>query len=256
MDRHSSQRLNFWFNPRWIAFSMVLFSSLGCNTKAFCHSEASCNSKRAALVNTELGLEYLAKGQVARAKNKLNHALALSPKSAEVHGAMAYFLEQSGEIKEAEKEHQQAIYYCKKENRKERARLTEPRDSRGLGAVTCSGAVYNNYGAFLCRQSRFEEADLAFKRSLQDKHYERIAEVYENAGRSALKWEAACTRKNSSAERRTSLLTLAEQYFTSALQHDPRLEKAQIEITHIQHRLRHTLRHKNHGRNHEQKELS
>ena len=119
---------------------------------------------KAATANIELGLGYLSQGQIARAKAKLNYALKLSPTIPETHSAMAYFFEKAGENVESEKEHKKAIKYS-----------------------TNKGAVYNNYGAFLCRKTRYKEADSAFKRALEDKNYPRSAEVYENAGVCALK---------------------------------------------------------------------
>lgn len=148
---------------------------------------------KAALVNVELGLGYLAQGQVARAKTKLTHALKLAPDLSESHAAMAYFLERTGEISRAEEEHKKAMKLGKEK-----------------------GAVYNNYGAFLCRQARLKEADKAFKEALRDKNYARTAEVYENAGICALK-------SNNTPQ--------AEMYFLNALRHDPKRTQALLELT-------------------------
>ena len=104
--------------------------------------------EKAALANVELGLGYLAQGQVVRAKAKLTHALQLAPHLAEGYSAMGYFWEMTGEIKDAEKYHKKAI------------RL-----------ATQAGDVYNSYGTFLCRRSRFAEAEQAVERALIDKTY-------------------------------------------------------------------------------------
>lgn len=149
--------------------------------------------QKAAIVNIELGLGYLAQGQVARAKNKLTHAAKLAPDIAEPHSALAYFFERVGETKEAHKEHKKAI------------RL-------GNG----KGAVYNNYGAFLCRQNKFKEADLAFQKAFLDKEYARTAEVFENAG--------ICSVKADNLE-------AASQYLKTALLQDPKRTNAMLELT-------------------------
>ena len=146
---------------------------------------------RAALVNVELGLGYLSQGQVARAKTKLTHALKLAPKISETHAAMAYFLEMIGEFKDAERAHKKALGFSGR------------------------GAVYNNYGAFLCRRGRLKEADEAFKVAIADKEYARTAEVYENAGLCALKWPD---------ERK------ATEYLTIAVRRDPSRASAFLEL--------------------------
>lgn len=148
--------------------------------------------QKAAMVNVELGLGYLAQGQVARAKNKLTHAVKLAPNAAEPHSAMAYFLEKVGSEKDSEREHKKAL-------------------KLGNG----KGAVFNNYGAFLCRQGRLEEADSAFQRALLDKEYARTAEVYENAGVCALKGTD---------------LHAADHYLKTALKQDPKRSNALLEL--------------------------
>jgi type IV pilus assembly protein PilF len=147
---------------------------------------------RAALINVELGLGYLSQGQVARAKTKLTHAVKLGPKISETHSAMAYFLEMVGELKDAEREHKKAV---------------------GLSG---QGAVYNNYGAFLCRRGRLKEADQAFHAAIKDKEYPRTAEVYENAGLCALKWPDD---------------SKATEYLTIAVRRDPSRSSAFLELT-------------------------
>ncbi len=148
--------------------------------------------QRAALTNVELGLGYLSQGQVARAKTKLTHAIKLAPKSAETHSAMAYFLEMVSDFKEAEREHKKAVSL----------RLS-------------NGAVYNNYGAFLCRRNRYKEADQAFHQALEDKDYARTAEVYENAGLCAIK---------------STDLDAAASYLATAIQRDPNRGTAILEL--------------------------
>lgn len=148
--------------------------------------------QKAALVNIELGLGYLEQGQVARAKTKLTHALKLAPQSSEARSAMAYFLEMTGDYKEAEKSHKKAVRLAKQK-----------------------GAAYNNYGAFLCRRTRFKEADRVFQLALEDKNYARTAEVYENAG--------LCAKE-------AGRLPEAIDYWKTALLRDPMSNKALLEL--------------------------
>jgi type IV pilus assembly protein PilF len=147
---------------------------------------------KAALINIELGLGYLEQGQVSRAKTKFIRALKLAPRVSETHSAMSYFWEMTGEFKDAEKEHKKAISFS-----------------------TMKGAVYNNYGAFLCRRDRLKEADHAFLQALQDKQYAHTAEIYENAGLCAVKADN---------------LSKAKEYFQTSIVRDPRRSTVLIEL--------------------------
>lgn len=148
--------------------------------------------RKAALTNVELGLGYLSQGQVVRAKSKLTQAIKLAPEIPETHSAMSYFLEMTGEYREAEKQHRKAL------------RLSDSK-----------GAVYNNYGAFLCRRGRFKEADRAFNEALEDKEYSRTAEVYENAGLCAV---------------RAATVDKARHYLSTAVRRDPHRASAMLEL--------------------------
>lgn len=142
------------------------------------------DNAKAGLINVKLGLGYLEQGQVTRAREKLNHALELAPNLSEAHSAMAYLLESADELAAAEKEYKKAISLTRE-----------------------AGAFYNNYGAYLCRQKRFAEADRAFKLAVKDRKYLRVAEVYESAGICAL--QAGEEAK-------------AKKYFQTAIKRDPR----------------------------------
>lgn len=148
--------------------------------------------KKAALINVELGLGYLGQGQVARAKNKLTHAVKIAPELPETHSAMAHFLEMVGENGDAEKEHKKAIKQASNK-----------------------GAFYNNYAVFLCRQKRYKEADNTFQEALNDKEYDHSAEVYENAGVCALKWPD---------------VEKARTYLEAAVRRDPTRTNAMLEL--------------------------
>ncbi len=211
MHKHSSQRLNL---GKLVA---ALLSSI-CVTACAQHSLKDCarletkqtsnvslaqmqesstepEHKKAALVNIELGLNYLSSEQFARAKHKLMHAAQLAPNAVEPHSALAYFFEKSGDIKEAEQEHKKALR---------------------LGGN--KGAVSNNYAVFLYKQNRFKEAKQAFQRALADKQYAHSAEVHENAGLCALKLFD---------------MKQAEQYFYTAVRQDPKRSQALLELAAI-----------------------
>ncbi|MDB6096449.1 MAG: pilF [Francisellaceae bacterium] len=188
--------------PVWLICGLVVgLSSCQMSNKASStnlnagqlHSLKGPQLEKAAQINIELGLNYLEQGEMARAKSKFMHALELSPHSPEVHSALAFFLERIGDIKEAQLHHLKALKYAR-----------------------VNGMVYNNYGAFLCRQNRTKEADAAFQKSLHDKTYPRTAEVLENAGLCALKIPD---------------YKKAEHYLLTAIQQDPLRAKAMIALS-------------------------
>lgn len=152
---------------------------------------------KAAMLNVDMGEKYLAQGQVVRAKKKFMHALELKPKSPEVNTSVGYFYETVGDIKEAELHYRKAISY----------------------AEGSKGQFYNNYGAFLCRQERYKDADRAFNSAINDKQYLDTAAAFENAG--------LCCLKQGNMEK-------AHEYLETAVLRDPRLVVATTELANIE----------------------
>lgn len=151
--------------------------------------------QKAALYNTQLGLAYLKQGDRVRAKQKLLKALTQNPKSPDVNASMAYFLEQSGEMHNAQIYYRKAIYYSSEH-----------------------GAQLNNYGAFLCRRGHYDRAEVYFMRAARDVNYENTGRVYENAGLCA---EASKDKPK------------AIRYFIKALEHDPSQKQSLYELVNI-----------------------
>lgn len=114
---------------------------------------------KASRLNVQLGLGYLRQGDNVRAKRKLLSALEQNPNSFQAQGAMAYFLEKTGDMAEA------ATYY-----------------QRAMSLAPGRGEPLNNYGAFLCRQKQYRESIAYFEKAVTDKRYIKSAAAYENAG--------------------------------------------------------------------------
>ncbi|MFO1258704.1 MAG: type IV pilus biogenesis/stability protein PilW [Gammaproteobacteria bacterium] len=155
-------------------------------------SAAKIDTTKAAKLNLELGLTYLNEGYVERAKSKLNHALKLAPELSEVHYALGYYYEKVSEYDQAEKSYRKAINL----NRN-------------------GGKEHNNYGAFLCRQKRYREAEKEFLLALKDPNYVNTAELYENAG--------ICV--NAIPD-----IASASGYFEKSLKHDPRRPTSLLQL--------------------------
>lgn len=161
-------------------------------TEATQDIDSKVDLMKAARLNLELGLTYLNEGHIERAKFKLNHALSLAPELSEVHYALGYYYEKVSEYDKSEKSYRQAINL----NRN-------------------GGKEHNNYGAFLCRQKRYREAEKEFLLAMKDPSYVNTAEVLENAG--------LCVNPIPDT-------VGAAGYFERALRHDPKRPTSLLEL--------------------------
>lgn len=146
--------------------------------------------------NMQLGLAYLKQGDRSRAKRKLFLALSQAPDSPSVNAAMAYFMEKSGETEKA-----QDFY------------------KKAMAAAPGAGAQLNNYGAFLCRQGQYKQAEKYFLTAVQDIKYEHTAGAYENAGLCAMAIPDQVA---------------ARKYFAKALEQDPSLAQSLYELVRLE----------------------
>jgi type IV pilus assembly protein PilF len=150
------------------------------------------HNPRAAKINVQLAMGYLKQGNVQQAQSKMELAMQQDKQSSVVLGGMAYFLEKTGEPEKADAYYRQAIQHAEDK-----------------------GEANNNYGAFLCRKKHYSDAITYFLKAVNDQHYQTAGEAYENAGICALKIPD---------ER------LAEHYFRKALEKQPRLPTALLEM--------------------------
>ena len=176
-----------------------LLSLQACQYNATVQAEKEVKSQKrddASAYNVQLGMGYLKQGDTPRAKKKLLTALELTPESADVNAAMAYYLEKTGNLSDATK------YYRK-----------------ALSLAPDSGSQLNNYGTFLCRAGKYDEAEIYFLKAIKDVNYVNSAGAYENAGLCA----AAIPD-----------YPKAESYFIKALEQDSRRKQSLYELTSIE----------------------
>lgn len=107
----------------------------------------------------ELGIGYLRNGDYQRAKDRLNRALEIDPRSATVHTTFGLVFQLEGELELAERYFKSAIRHDPD--------LTQAR---------------NNYGAFLFAQKRYQEAIEQLSRASENRFYVNRASVFENLG--------------------------------------------------------------------------
>ncbi|WP_101775314.1 type IV pilus biogenesis/stability protein PilW [Pasteurella oralis] len=118
---------------------------------------ATFNKQQAAKARVELGLGYLAQRQFTQAKLNFDKALAYAPNYYLVHSALAYFYQEQGAFQLANQAYLAALNLA-------------PQQSD----------VLNNYGVFLCKQAKFEQAYTQFNHALATANYYQQADTYEN----------------------------------------------------------------------------
>lgn len=169
-----------------IAGSMLL-ALTGCVTETtYVGKDAvrdGVDNKAAAKTRLNLAMGYMQKGEMSQAKINIEKALAFDPDNPDAYLTQAYYFQTVGDIKSAEKSYQQLL----------------SRDGKNPNAL-------NNYGAFLCSNKRFAEADKQFNLALQQPEYVRMDDTYENA--------ALCALKSGNKQK-------AAQYFDLAIGYNP-----------------------------------
>lgn len=139
--------------------------------------------EQAVIYNVQLGVQYLQSGRRDLARERLERALQIDPRSSSAHSAMALYWEQTGEVERADESHRAAVRYGD----------DDPN-------------IMNNYGTFLCRQGRYEESEEFFLAAATDRSYRTPEAAYTNAG--------IC-------QRRAGELARAEELLRRALTIDP-----------------------------------
>ena len=146
-----------------LLLGLFLIALIGCTTTTSTDSSTSLN-KKASEINTELGVKYLSRGELELADQKLRRALQQDPRSATTNWVFALLQERLGENEVAEKHFRKAI-------------SLDPKDSR----------AHNNYGTFLCKQDRIQEAEKEFLLAIENPLYAQADSAYANAGICILK---------------------------------------------------------------------
>jgi type IV pilus assembly protein PilF len=146
----------------------------------------------AAAYNTELGVAYMQRGQLAVAQNRLDLALKENRDDPDVHAARALLFGRLREPKQADREFREALRLAPK-----------------------NPDFQNDYAVYLCSVGRVDEGVRTFIVAAQNPLYVTPAVAYENAG--------VCLR---SAHRDTE----AAQMFKNALVVQPNFPQAAWEL--------------------------
>jgi type IV pilus assembly protein PilF len=150
-----------------LAFALAAATALlaGCGTAGSVKSEDAATQRQdAARVHTELGQKYLQQGKLELALEKLNKALSFDPDYVDAHTVIAVLYENIGDAAKAEEHYRRAAQLRPK-----------------------GGSELNNYGAFLCKLGRYDEAQAHFQRAIADPFYRTPAVAMTNSGTCLLK---------------------------------------------------------------------
>lgn len=172
--------------------SFVLLLS-GCNQSGSGGNvRPSSGSNDAAVANLNLGIEYLRRGNYERALNRLNRASEADPRYYAIYNAYGLLYQQLGENDKAERHYKKA-----------------------LSLNNNDSMTMNNYGRFLCQQSRYEEAEDILIRAANNPLYETPEVPVTNAG-------ICASLSGQDIE--------AEKYFRKALSLNPKIPAALIQM--------------------------
>ncbi len=178
---------------------LVLMASLllaGCITEGE-DDRPKPSAKKASLANLNLGAAYLRQGDAEAAVNKLQRAVDLDAHNAQAQATLALAYERIGRDEEADKHYQLAMRHSSED-----------------------AVIDNLYGAYLCRNGRFDEAQPFLLRAANNPRYRTPEAAYANAGICAM---------------RDGRLEDAEGYLRSALRTNPRYPDALWNMAKLSH---------------------
>lgn len=141
----------------------VLISLAGCATSPQSRKEEA-QLQRAAVLNAQLGIDYMRSGNLKLANKKLSLAMEQDPDSATVRNANALLMQRLG-----------------------RYNAAETNFSRALELQPQNASVHNNYGVLLCERGHYQRAYQQFKAAWKNPLYETPEFAYANAGVCAVK---------------------------------------------------------------------
>lgn len=125
-----------------------------------CANQQVVSQRRdAAIYNTELGIAYMRRGDLAIAQTKLDRALQENPDDPDVRSARALLFARMGDPKQADHEFRAALRLAPKNPNFE-----------------------NNYAVYLCSVGRVEEGVQSFVRAARNPLYLTPELAYDNAG--------------------------------------------------------------------------
>ncbi|NNE04609.1 MAG: type IV pilus biogenesis/stability protein PilW [Xanthomonadales bacterium] len=176
-----------------IVFATVLL--LGCATSSSRPDGPKSAARGVAEVNASLGQEYMSRGQLEIALDKLKKAVTADPTYAPAQTLLAVLYERIDDSEAAERHYRLAVEAAPK-----------------------NGDVNNNYGVYLCHSRKAGEADPYFQAAVKDPFYRTPEVAYANAGSCWLQ---------------VGNLDKAERYLRQSLEYDAEFSDALLSMADI-----------------------
>ena len=180
---------------------MVVFT--GCVTQNYENDKSTpvieneSTNNEIAMTRISLGLGYLKMGNTTQAKLNLEKAKRFAPKLVQVHTAFAHYFDSVGEPEQAIASYETAL-------------SVKPDDADTL----------NNYGVFLCKQKRYQDAEKQILKAIAQPSYILVSQSYENLALCQLKAKA---------------FNKAELYFDKAILHSPSSASSLLHMVRLQY---------------------
>jgi type IV pilus assembly protein PilF len=181
-----------------LAIAAAGLALAACTTTEVAPGGGKTDLKEAARLNTQLGIDYMRRGQYELALEKLKRALEQDSDLAAAHSTIALLYVRRGEADLAEEHYREALDLNK----------NDP-------------GTLNNFGIFLCGQGEIEDAEEAFLKAAQNKDNPTAADAWANAG--------VCVRRD------PKKLEKAETYLREALRLNPRHANALAQMAQVSH---------------------
>ncbi len=144
---------------RLSAMMLLLTLISGCVTTVDSPFNRKASEEKAVQSHIQLGLAYIQDGDYVTARQRLDRALEINPKSAGAHAALGLVFQRQGEPELAEASFKKALSY---------------------DAGYTRGRTY--YAAFLYERDRFEEAAKQLELAGEDTTFSDRAQVFSNLG--------------------------------------------------------------------------
>ena len=185
-----------------VALASTVVSLSGCVTQTYQNNKEpvvvnDATQNEIAMTRISLGLGYLKVGNTKQAKINLEKAKRFAPNLVAVYTSFAHYYETVGEPEQATQAYKKA-----------------------LSLDSDDADTLNNYGVFLCRQEKYDEAEKQFLKAISIPSYILVADSYENL--------ALCQVKARKFDK-------AEHYLEKAIQHNPSSASALLQMTQLQY---------------------
>ena len=152
--------------------------------------------ERASDINLELGIDYLRKGNLNGAKEKIDRAVEQNPRNAQAQSVAGMLYDRLGETNKADAHYQRAV-------------SLEPKNPD----------ILNNYAAYLCQKNRYERGEKYALEAASNPLYRTPEIGFLNAGN--------CARNGGN-------LVRAEEHYRRALRSRPRFGEALLQLAELE----------------------